>query len=408
MNPAQQTTGVTQAGFSFGLASRLKAFIEGAGISCEIRLQNGELIRFGSEEPRFRVTVSDNKVLVGILDELSAAEAYIQGKLDIEGDMIALIELGQKLKDNTLFADALKFWYTLLFGNTIQANRTAIKSHYGFGNDFYLSFLDSKYRLYSQALFESAEESLETASERKLETCFRELNLSPGMRVLDIGGGWGSATEYFGSRGVNLTTLTIGDDSYQYITDLIQRKQLPCRVLLQDFLDHRPEAPYDAVMTFGAIEHVPNYRKFAEQVWRCLKPSGLIYIDGSASVEKYDMGSFARRYVWPGTHTFMSLSELTQELLYNGFQVLTVRNESREYELTALHWAKRLEAHKNPIVQGWGDPLYRTFRLYLWGTVHAFQTDLLQAYHLVARRKTDAGSRPGRLRRTRSFFRDLV
>jgi cyclopropane-fatty-acyl-phospholipid synthase len=83
----------------------------------------------------------------------------------------------------------------------------------------------------------------------------------------------------------------------------------------------------------------------------------------------------------------MYLPELTQRALERGFAVEEVKEETRDYELTMLHWARRLDENREKIVSGWGEETYRSFRLFLWGGCHAFKTDRLQAYHMLARRQ---------------------
>jgi cyclopropane-fatty-acyl-phospholipid synthase len=178
-------------------------------------------------------------------------------------------------------------------------------------------------------------------------------------------------------------------------------------VILQDFLEHRPAQAYDAIVIYGVIEHIPTYGRFWARAWECLKPGGLLFLDASASKEKYDMSAFTRRYIWHGTHTFLALQDLLQEALWHGWEVVGVRQETRDYELTMRHWAERFDAARDFIVERWGEQVYRAFRLYLWGGCHAFHVDQLQAYSLVARRREEPGLRPGVGRRVRNFVRGL-
>jgi cyclopropane-fatty-acyl-phospholipid synthase len=104
----------------------------------------------------------------------------------------------------------------------------------------------------------------------------------------------------------------------------------------------------------------------------------------------------------------MCLQDVIQEALYNGFNIAEVKEESRDYELTMLHWARRLDLHREEIVERWGEKLYRIFRLYLWGGVPAFRDGELQAYHLVVRRSEGLGPRPGLARRISGFIRQMA
>jgi cyclopropane-fatty-acyl-phospholipid synthase len=236
---------------------------------------------------------------------------------------------------------------------------------------------------------------------------FAALRLEPGMRLLDIGGGWGGVVRYCAPRGVRVTTLTLADDSYRYLRRLHDEERLEGELVQGDFLQYRPERPFDAVVIYGVIEHLPNYGRFCARAWECLAPGGRLYMDASASKEKYLMSAFTRRYIWHGTHTFLALQDIVQELLWHGFELEEVRRETRDYELTMRHWAERFDAARDAIVAGWGEKVYRAFRMYLWGGCHAFHVDRLQAYHLVARRRPEPGPRPGLLRRTRNFVRGL-
>jgi cyclopropane-fatty-acyl-phospholipid synthase len=132
-----------------------------------------------------------------------------------------------------------------------------------------------------------------------------------------------------------------------------------------------------------------------------------IYIDGSATKERHGLAQFTGRYIWQGAHSCMCLQDTIQEALYHGFQVVEVKEESHDYELTMLHWAQRLDRSREKIVSAWGEELYR-FRLFLWGGVLAFRTGHLQAYHLVARRGAGPGPRPGLARRLKSFVKQIT
>jgi len=100
-------------------------------------------------------------------------------------------------------------------------------------------------------------------------------------------------------------------------------------VRLADFLTYRPEAPYDAIVNCGVIEHTPSYRRFFARVWECLRPGGLFYLDASASRQKFEMSNFTRHYIWHGHHTFLCLQDALAELLYHGLEIIRVVQETR-------------------------------------------------------------------------------
>ncbi|KAJ5466233.1 hypothetical protein N7530_010020 [Penicillium desertorum] len=208
-----------------------------------------------------------------------------------------------------------------------------------------------------------------------MATMFAALVLKPDMRLLDIGCGWGGVTQCCGARGVHVTTLTLAPNGARYIQRVIEENNLPDQVFLQDFLNHEPKEPYDHVVNLGLIEHIPDYRRFAREDVGCVE-------------------------AW-WSH------DVPAEVLYHEFAVLNVANETRDYELTMLEWAKRLDLPKDDLIAGWGEQNYRVFRLFLWGGTHAFKTNALQAYHLVAERTSSPGPRPSIPRQFHQFLRNL-
>jgi cyclopropane-fatty-acyl-phospholipid synthase len=384
----------------------LAALLAMIDIPGEIHLPDGSIHKVGNGEPVYALRFRTERALRTPLTELSVARAYVSGGLDVTGDLEVLFGLRQTLRDKVPLRQKIRFLYDLARSAT-AVNATAIGRHYSRGDDFYLTFIDKRFRFYSQGLFRSPDETIEEASEHKLETMVDGLGLKPGMRLLDIGGGWGGVTQYCGDRGVHVTTLTIAEDSARYVQRLIDENDLPGEVLRQDFLDHRPAEPYDHAVIFGVIEHLPHYRRFAAQAWRVLKPGGRLYLDASAAIQKFSVSAFTRDYIWRGTHTFMTLQDVLAELLHHGFEIVDVTRETRDYELTMREWARRLDAAEHDITARWGAETYRAFRLFLWGGAHAFRTNALQAYHLVAERTATPGPRPSIPRRVVQFLAGL-
>ncbi len=341
-------------------ARKISELIERAvaqsGISCAVQLASGEVLRFGPGEPQFRVVFHSDKPLLGSMSEYALGRAYVEGEFDIEGDLFAMQEVRKLLDANAHAGIFLAWMWQLVAMPATWINRKAVEKHYLLGDDFYLQFMDAKYRFYSQCIFHADDETLEQAAEHKLESMWTGLQLRPGMRLLDIGGGWGGVHEYCGPRGVDVTSLTLAQDSYNFISELDRRLGLSgCSVRLEDFLEHRPQRPYDGVVIYGVIEHIPFYRRFCARLWDCLAPGGRLYLDASASVKKYDASDFTRRYIWPGAHSFLCLQDIVGELLYHGLDIVETKNETHDYDLTMRHWAMRFDANRDAVVAAWGE-----------------------------------------------------
>jgi cyclopropane-fatty-acyl-phospholipid synthase len=352
----------------------------------EIRLWGDRVYRFGKGEPAVDILVRDRNGLLALsqLNELSICEAYMAGSLDVVGDMLRFVSLRGTLSDRH---PLLYLWRRIapwLLGR-VTTNRQAIATHYEFANDFYLKFLDST-RCYSQAVFEHDDEALATAQARKLDFAIESCRLKPGDRVLDVGAGWGAFTEHAGRRGIRVTGLTISQQSEQFVADLIRRQALPAQVMREDFFVHHTSEPYDAIVVLGVMEHLPDYPAVLRRFLRLLKPGGRVYLDASAFREKYVKPSFVSRYIFPGDHSYFCLHDFLAAVAKTPLDVLAVYNDRHSYYLTCKAWAQNLEAAREEIIHRWGEALYRRFRLYLWGSAHAFLNRGMEAYRVVLER----------------------
>jgi cyclopropane-fatty-acyl-phospholipid synthase len=363
---------------------------------CEIELLDGSVLRSGGGTPRFRVRVRTPRGLAALAlrDEMLVGEAYLDGHLDLEGDLMAAFELRDALHDRR---PARFIWdnylQSMLFGQE-RKDADWIAEHYDEDPEFYLTFLDV-HRCYSHGYFTSDDESLDSATERKLATALRESGARPGDRVLDIGAGWGAFTEYAGKRGVQVTSLTISKQSEQYVQGLIDRERLPCRVLREHLLSHRPDAPYDAIVNLGVTEHLPDYAATLAQYERLLRPGGRIFLDACAA-EQRSFRSFVRKHIWPGNATPLVLHEYVREINRSRLSLISVVDDRHSYYLTTRHWAERLERARPTIVARWGERQFRRFQVYLWGCAAGFQSRALDAYHWVLELQPRARARYAR------------
>jgi cyclopropane-fatty-acyl-phospholipid synthase len=355
-------------------------------IPFKIRLPDGGNFRVGDGEPTFTITINDHNGLTAItrFDELHFTEAYINGSLDIDGDIWGVIGCREALRD---IHPLHYFWRRIapfLVGQ-MHTNKHAISDHYEYDNEFFLTFLDST-RCYSQALFERDDEPLTTAQRRKLEFAVDSCELNPGDRVLDVGGGWGAFVEYAGRKGIHVTALTLARHSEQYLMDLIQRLHLPCTVEYGDYYQYTSPEPYDAIVILGVMEHLPDYRAVVKQFQHLLRPGGKIYLDASSFREMYSKPTFISRYVFPGNHRYFCLHDFLSQVARTNLELKCVCNDRHSYYLTCREWAQNLDAARGEIIKRWGEKLYRIFRLYLWGSSYAFFNRSMDAYRVVLER----------------------
>lgn len=386
---AQSSDLPTISGFD-GLFRRIQQQVQGKiRAPVEFTVPGERTYRLGKGEPKVKVVVNDPAALGALrnLDELKICEAYVNGSLEIAGDMLSFVSLRRALRNSHPLYSLWSQLTPWVIGR-LSNDRRAIATHYDFPSEFYLRFLGPT-RCYSQALFERDDEALETAQRRKLDFAIDACHLKPGDHVLDVGGGWGSFVEHAGQRGIRVTALTISRQSEQFLTDLIARQNLPCRVRNEGFLEHTAPEPYDAIVILGVMEHLPDYPAVLRQLQRLLKPGGHAYLDASASRHKYARPAFISRYVFPADHAYLCLHDFLTSMAKTQLELLAVHNDRHSYFLTCKAWSENLEAARSEITRRWGQALYRCFRLYLWGSAYAFRSHSLEAFRMVIRSPGD-------------------
>ncbi len=352
----------------------------------ELRLpdRSEHLIGDGGD-PAFTVRIVTDKGLAAMaaFDELRVAESYMDGDLDIEGDLLTALKLRPVLGD----PHPLKYLFStyvepLLFGQ-VGRDKKWIKSHYDVDPNFFLLWLDSTLRAYSHGFFEADDESLEAGMVRKFRYAFDACGIQPGQRVLDIGGGWGSFLQFAGEQGVHVTSITISEESEKTMKELIRRRGFSnCQVVKEHFLEYQGGEPFDAIVNLGVTEHLPDYRRTLAQYQRLLKPGRRVYLD-AYSGERHAMPSFISKWVFQGNTSPLCLEKYLTEVARTPFEVVVIKNDRHNYFLSCKKWAENLEAKRDEVIARWGKHLYRRFVLYLWSAANSFETGTLSAHHMI-------------------------
>jgi len=348
----------------------------------------------GGGEPAFSVRAASEKgqAALAAFDELAIAEAYMDGDLDIEGDLPSALKCRPLLGDpHPIKYLVSTYVQPLVFGQTGR-DKKWIKSHYDVDPQFFLLWLDSKIRGYSHGFFDDDSESLETGMERKFQYAFDAVGLEPGQRVLDIGGGWGSFLEFGTARGVHVTSITISDASEATMKELIARKGLNATVVKEHFLEYQGGEPFDAIVNLGVTEHLPDYRRTLAQYRRLLKPGRRVYLD-AYSGRRHGMPSFISKWIFEGNTSPLNLKKYLAEVEDTPFEVVLVKNDRHNYFLTCKKWAENLERKRDEVVARWGRHLYRRFVLYLWAAANSFEGGTLSAHRMILQLPRGDGAR---------------
>ncbi|WP_245816732.1 class I SAM-dependent methyltransferase [Lentzea albidocapillata] len=349
--------------------------------SFAVRTASGKVFEVGPDEPRFTFAASHTRgeKALASLDQFQIGVAYLEGWLDIEGDLTAALAMRGFFRDFHPMTWIGRYLPTLV-GTGNAHDRRTISAHYDRESDFFLTFLDRRHRCYTQGSFEHDDTPLEDAMTRKMDIALESLGLTEGAHVLEVGGGWGAFLEHAGQRGVRVTALTLAGESERYLTELVERRNLPVEVVREHFLSYRTKQRFDAIVNMGVTEHLPDYRRTLLQYETLLRPGGRVYLDAFAMRSRYRMSTFMTRFVYPGKSSPLLLHKYLAEVARSPFQLTGLHDERRNYLLTCRAWARRLDAARDEVVERWGQALYRRFRLFLWASATGFDNGLLQAY----------------------------
>lgn len=257
------------------------------------------------------------------------------------------------------------------------------EQHYDLGNDFYAAMLDPR-MTYTCGYWKHANDLAE-AQEAKLDLICRKLDLRPGMRVLDIGCGWGSFMGFAAERyGVECVGVTISREQCQWAEE--RYKGLPLSFRLQDYreLDER----FDRIVSIGMFEHVgrKNYRTFMEVAARCLEDDGLMLLHTIGKNRRRDVPDrWIDKYIFPNGDlpSIGQIGDAADGLLV----VEDLHNFGADYDRTLMAWYANFEKHWPQFSKELGERFYRMWQYYLLSCAGAFRARDIQLWQWVLSRR---------------------
>ena len=317
---------------------------------------------------------------VALNGSVGAGEAYMDGLWDCD-DLVALTRILVRNRDHLdametglarIGGSALRVWGALM-RNTRKGSRRNIAAHYDLGNDLFKLFLDENL-MYSSAIFESEDDSLETASTRKLNRICQKLDLGPQHHVLEIGTGWGGfalyAAKHFGCR---VTTTTISREQHDLARERIEAAGLGDRVtlLLEDYRDLKGR--YDRVVSIEMIEAIGHQYldTYFATVNRLLKADGMALIQAiTIEDHRYKQAlkavDFIKRFIFPGSF-IPSISAMTSAIGRNSdMKLFNLEDIGPSYALTLRAWRQRFLARIEDVrALGYPERFIRMWVFYL-------------------------------------------
>jgi cyclopropane-fatty-acyl-phospholipid synthase len=334
----------------------------------------------------FDIQVHDERFFIRVLADgtLGLGEAYMDGWWDCEAlDEMCCRAIAARLDDRFTWSLAnIRALATSLLMNrqTRRRARRVGQVHYDLGNEFFQAMLDP-WMQYSCALFETGDD-LATAQERKLEMICERLRLRPGLRLLDIGCGWGGLAKYAAENyGCTVLGLTISQEQQQFARCWC--RGLDVRIELCDYREKITER-FDCVVSVGMVEHVGfrNYRTYLRAAADSLGEEGRFLCHGICNpISRFQLDPWIERYIFPNS-VLPSLARLTKAA-EGLFRVEDVQNLGPHYDPTLMAWAENFRRAWPRLVEYFDERFRRMWRYYLLSCAGAFRARSLQVYSIL-------------------------
>lgn len=313
---------------------------------------------------------------------IGIGDSYVNGDWDCQEIDELVDRLHRNGSEKYLAQNWLKMTHGLIghitnTGSRLQSKKLA-DQHYNLGNDLFRTMLDPRL-VYTCAYWENAE-SLAQAQERKLDLVCRKAGLKPGMRVLDIGGGWGSFAKFAAEKyGVSVVNITVSKEQVALANELCHG--LPIENRLADYRDINE--PFDAIVSLGMFEHVgpKNHRSYMKVVERCLKDDGLFLLHTIGSNTSTNHGNpWIEKYIFMGVLPSLAQINAATEGI---FVVEDIHNFGSDYDKTLMAWWQNFDKGWPELQKKYGDRFYRMWKLYLQGCAGGFRARNLQLWQIV-------------------------
>jgi cyclopropane-fatty-acyl-phospholipid synthase len=362
-----------------------------------ISLGNGEPVSTSRAGDATGIRIANGAALAKLIinPDLHFGDAYTDGLIEVEGDLVKLIEtvfLHRRGASMPLFGgrSRLAGWMNRSHPNSLSSARRNIHRHYDIGNDFYRLWLDSR-MVYTCAYFPDPAMTLEAAQVAKMDHVCRKLRLSPQDTVVEAGCGWGALSMHMAARyGVRVKAFNISSEQVKHARASARAAGLEGRVeFIED--DYRNiQGRFDAFVSVGMLEHVGRnqHGELGRVIDRCLRENGRGLIHSIGQSQGMALNPWIEKRIFPGAYP-PTLAEMAAMLEARAFSVLDVENLRLHYALTLEHWLRRYEEAQECVRAMFDERFVRAWRLYLSGSLAAFRTGELQLYQVVFNRDSN-------------------
>ncbi len=378
------------------LTQWVKEVRDRANLPARLVLWDGQQHDFGQfAAPQVTLHVKSATALPYLLEPSldNLGEAYVKGKIDIEGKLTDIINIGYSLAKSTVTSASKLARVRRYFNHSKASDKKAIQYHYDVSNEFYELWLD-KNMVYSCAYFENGDEDIDTAQLKKIDHILTKIQVQPSHTLLDIGCGWGAlvirAAQKFGAKCVG---VTLSENQFKLATQRVKDAGLEGQVeiRLQDYRDIPGQ--FDRITSVGMFEHVgrknlPSYfAKFRELLVDdgVAMNHGITSSDSENGETSLGGGEFIDKYVFPdGELPHISLA--LQTMQEGRLEAIDVESLRRHYAHTLDVWANRFEENAEAAKKLVDDEHFRIWRVYLAGCAYAFENDDVSIYQVICRK----------------------
>ncbi len=331
--------------------------------------------------------------------DLYFGELYMDGSLTVENgtiyDLLEVFAINMS-SDNLPFsalrnrlAPILQFFHQ---HNPLKKSLDNVAHHYDLSEKLYDLFLD-KDRQYSCAYFSDLTNSIDEAQINKKRHIAAKLFLKPGMKILDIGSGWGGMAIYLATiADVDVTGVTLSIEQQKLATERVAALGLAHRVrfILRDYRDETET--YDRIVSIGMFEHVgtPHYKEFFKKIQSLLKPDGVALIHSIGRVDGAGVtNDWLRKYIFPGGYA-PALSEVLPIIEKSKLWVTDIEILRMHYAHTLANWSKSFQEKRVEASKIYDERFCKMWEFYLYGCEVDFRYMGTMNFQIQLTRSIDA------------------
>ena len=384
------------------LANLLKGFVRRG----RLRLfdARGKLHEFGDDGSDAAVTLRlHDRALhrkLFLNPELAAAEAYMDGTLTFEDgsavyDLLYLFSINRPaLGAHPVQGLQRRLWRAARRrhqANDVERAKRQARHHYDLSSDLYRLFLDGDLN-YSCGFFRSPDDSLEAAQAAKLARAVAKLALEPGMRVCEIGGGWGAFAIELAKAGADVTSINVSPEQIKVAEQRVADAGLSGRVrfVLKDYRE--VDGSFDRVVSIGMMEHVGigHIDDYFGKIRNLLTPDGFAFVHSIGRMtEPGTTGPFIRKYIFPGGYV-PALSEVFAAAERQGIWVADMEVLRLHYYYTIRQWRQRFAARRDEAAALYDERFCRMWEFYLAAVELGFLNGSNMVFQLLLSTRRDA------------------